>query len=92
MWHRDALSTTTSHPRVTAGAAGAALDRTVVAKIESGRRRVDAVELLGLSECLNLPFGYFLHERPTVLSRRVELLDGKPLKRAASPFTSTPRW
>jgi transcriptional regulator with XRE-family HTH domain len=54
---------------------GLGLDRTMVAKIESGSRRVDAVELVRLGECLDLPLDYFLHESPSVLSRRGGLLE-----------------
>jgi len=51
------------------------LDRTMIAKIESGTRRVDAVELMRLSSCLALPLDHFLFERPTVLSRRTPLVE-----------------
>lgn len=51
------------------------LDRTMIAKIEAGTRRVDAVELVRLGECLDLPLNYFLYERPAVLSRRAGLLE-----------------
>ncbi|WP_436520669.1 helix-turn-helix domain-containing protein [Actinoplanes sp. HUAS TT8] len=51
------------------------LDRTMVAKIEAGTRRIDAVELIGLGQALDLPIDYFLRERPAVLSRRSGLLD-----------------
>ncbi|HWE90011.1 MAG TPA: XRE family transcriptional regulator [Pseudonocardiaceae bacterium] len=51
------------------------LDRTMIAKIEAGARRVDALELDGLSETLGLPLGHFLRRSPAVLSRRVDTLD-----------------
>lgn len=51
------------------------LDRTMVAKIEAGTRRIDAVELVRLGSCLDLPLSHFLHERPAVLSRRAVLLE-----------------
>jgi Zn-dependent peptidase ImmA (M78 family)/transcriptional regulator with XRE-family HTH domain len=51
------------------------LDRTMVAKIEAGTRRIDAVELVRLGSCLELPLSYFLYDRPAVLSRRAALLD-----------------
>jgi transcriptional regulator with XRE-family HTH domain len=46
------------------------LDRTMIAKIESGARRVDALELSRLSSALRLPMAHFLGVRPPVLSRR----------------------
>jgi transcriptional regulator with XRE-family HTH domain/Zn-dependent peptidase ImmA (M78 family) len=51
------------------------LDRTMIAKVESGARRVDALELAKLSSALGVPLGHFLSERPAVLSRRVQLVD-----------------
>jgi transcriptional regulator with XRE-family HTH domain len=51
------------------------LGRTVVAKIESGAREIDALELAKLADVLALPLGHFLAEPPAVLSRRAELLD-----------------
>ncbi|MFI5844122.1 helix-turn-helix domain-containing protein [Catenuloplanes sp. NPDC051500] len=51
------------------------LDRTMVAKIEAGSRRVDAVELVRLAESLNVPLGHLLHERPPVLSRRTPIFE-----------------
>jgi transcriptional regulator with XRE-family HTH domain len=51
------------------------LGRTVVAKIESGAREIDALELAKLADVLALPLGHFLTEPPAVLSRRAELLD-----------------
>ncbi|WNV82548.1 XRE family transcriptional regulator [Umezawaea sp. Da 62-37] len=49
------------------------LDRTMIAKIEAGTRRVDAFELSRLSAELGVPLAHFLHDPPAVLSRRVEL-------------------
>jgi Zn-dependent peptidase ImmA (M78 family)/transcriptional regulator with XRE-family HTH domain len=49
------------------------LDRTMIAKIEAGARRVDAVELVRLGSCLDLPLSHFLYEPPAVLSRRAAL-------------------
>jgi transcriptional regulator with XRE-family HTH domain len=49
------------------------LERTAIAKIEAGTRRLDAVELVRLGSCLDLPIGHFLYERPAVLSRRTAL-------------------
>lgn len=51
------------------------LDRTMIAKIERGVRRVDALELAKLSTVLQVPLGYFLDSPPSVVSRRVELAD-----------------
>jgi transcriptional regulator with XRE-family HTH domain len=50
------------------------LDRTMVAKIESGTRRVDALELARLSSRLGVSMSYFLHESPVVISRRTVTL------------------
>lgn len=47
----------------------------MVAKIEAGSRRIDAVELVRLAETFDLAFDYFLDERPSVLSRRAGLLE-----------------
>lgn len=51
------------------------LERTKVAKIESGDRRVDALELVRLAAALRVPMGHFLHRPPQVLSRRAQLLE-----------------
>lgn len=51
------------------------LDRTMIAKIERGVRRVDALELAKLSAVLQVPLGYFLDSQPSVVSRRAELTD-----------------
>ena len=51
------------------------LERTKVAKIESGDRRVDALELARLSSVLGLPMSHFLYRPPQVLSRRAQLVD-----------------
>jgi transcriptional regulator with XRE-family HTH domain len=53
------------------------LDRTMIAKIEAGTRRVDALELSRLSSVLGVPLSHFLHDPPAVLSRRAELNDGE---------------
>ncbi|XVV09653.1 helix-turn-helix domain-containing protein [Actinoplanes sp. CA-131856] len=52
------------------------LDRTMIAKIEAGTRRIDAVELVRLATSLDLPIDHLLHERPAVLSRRASLQEG----------------
>ncbi|HEX5205711.1 MAG TPA: XRE family transcriptional regulator [Actinoplanes sp.] len=46
------------------------LDRTMVAKIEAGTRRIDALELSRFSSALRVPIGHFLEDQPLVLSRR----------------------
>jgi transcriptional regulator with XRE-family HTH domain len=56
-------------------AAQVQLERTKIAKIESGDRRVDALELSRLSSALGVPMSHFLHRAPQVLSRRAQLAD-----------------
>lgn len=51
------------------------LDRTMIAKIERGVRRVDALELAKLSAVLRVPLSYLLDSPPSVVSRRAELAD-----------------
>lgn len=51
------------------------LDRTMIAKIERGVRRVDALELAKLSSVLQVPLVRFLAPPPLVVSRRAELAD-----------------
>ncbi|HUQ56567.1 XRE family transcriptional regulator [Lentzea sp.] len=53
--------------------AALSLDRTMIAKIEAGTRKVDALELTRLAAALDVPLDYFLHSAPPVLSRRAEL-------------------
>ena len=48
----------------------ARLDRTMIAKIESGSRRIDAMELIRLSAALQVPVDFLLRPTPLVLSRR----------------------
>jgi transcriptional regulator with XRE-family HTH domain len=50
------------------------LDRSMIAKIEAGSRRIDALELGRLSATLQTPMHYLLQARPQVLSRRAEAL------------------
>jgi transcriptional regulator with XRE-family HTH domain/Zn-dependent peptidase ImmA (M78 family) len=50
------------------------LDRTMVAKIEAGARRVDALELIRIATTLDVPIDYLLQRRPAVISHRAELL------------------
>ncbi|NUT52222.1 MAG: ImmA/IrrE family metallo-endopeptidase [Saccharothrix sp.] len=51
------------------------LERSVIAKVEAGTRKIDAVELARLSTTLDVPLGHFLSARSTVLSRRAELVE-----------------
>ena len=46
------------------------LDRTMIVKIESGNRRIDAMELVRLSSALQVPVDFLLRPVPLVLSRR----------------------
>lgn len=46
------------------------LDRTMIAKAEAGKRRLDALELVKLSAALDLPIEHFLSRSPAVISRR----------------------
>jgi transcriptional regulator with XRE-family HTH domain len=46
------------------------LERTMLAKVEGGTRRVDALELMQLSSELALPIDQFLRRAPEVISRR----------------------
>jgi transcriptional regulator with XRE-family HTH domain len=50
------------------------LERTMIAKIEAGTRRVDALELIRLAAALDVSIDHLLEPRPAVFSRRVELL------------------
>ncbi|MEU5941144.1 XRE family transcriptional regulator [Micromonospora sp. NPDC047548] len=47
------------------------LDRTMLAKIEAGTRRLDGLELARLSRALRVSMEYLIEPRPAVLSRRV---------------------
>lgn len=51
------------------------LDRTMVAKIEAGIRRISALELTQISGALGVPIGYLLEPPPPVLSRRGSVAD-----------------
>ncbi len=51
------------------------LDRTMVAKIEAGTRRLGALELTQISGVLGVPIGYLLTPLPPVLSRRGSVMD-----------------
>jgi transcriptional regulator with XRE-family HTH domain/Zn-dependent peptidase ImmA (M78 family) len=51
------------------------LDRTMVAKIEAGTRRIGALELTQISAALGVPIGYLLEPLPQVLSRRGSVVE-----------------
>lgn len=51
------------------------LDRTMLAKVETGRRRLDALELARLASALEVPMEHLLEDRPLVLSRRAQLAE-----------------
>jgi Zn-dependent peptidase ImmA (M78 family)/transcriptional regulator with XRE-family HTH domain len=52
------------------------LDRTALAKIESGSRQVSALELFRLADVLGLPVAHFvLRPPPAIVSRRAVVLD-----------------
>jgi transcriptional regulator with XRE-family HTH domain/Zn-dependent peptidase ImmA (M78 family) len=53
--------------------AKAGLDRTMIVKIESGDRRIDAMELVRLSSALQVPVDFLLRSAPLVLSRRTSV-------------------
>jgi len=53
----------------------AGLDRTMVAKIEAGTRRISALELTQLSATLGVPIGYLIEPLPEVVSRRGSAVD-----------------
>lgn len=46
------------------------LDRTMLAKVEAGSRRLDGLELARLSRALKVSMEYLIQPRPAVLSRR----------------------
>jgi transcriptional regulator with XRE-family HTH domain len=52
----------------------AGLDRTMIVKIESGNRRIDAMELIRLSSALQVPVDFLLRPAPAVLSRRASVV------------------
>ncbi|SFR26518.1 Zn-dependent peptidase ImmA, M78 family [Lentzea waywayandensis] len=47
----------------------------MIAKIEAGTRKVDALELTRLAAALAVPLDFFLHRAPAVLSNRAELTE-----------------
>ncbi len=54
--------------------ARAGLDRTMIVKIESGARRIDAMELIRLSSALQVPMDFLLRSTPLVLSHRASVV------------------
>lgn len=52
----------------------AGLDRTMIVKVESGNRRIDAMELVRLSSALQVPVDFLLRSTPLVLSRRASIM------------------
>lgn len=50
------------------------LDRTMLAKIENGSRRLDAVELARLAQALGVSMEYLIEPQPAVVSRRTAML------------------
>jgi transcriptional regulator with XRE-family HTH domain/Zn-dependent peptidase ImmA (M78 family) len=54
--------------------ARAGLDRTMIVKIESGSRRIDAMELIRLSSALQVPVDFLLRSTPPVLSHRASVM------------------
>ena len=54
--------------------ARAGLDRTMIVKIESGNRRIDAMELIRLSSALQVPVDFLLRSTPLVLSHRASVM------------------
>jgi Zn-dependent peptidase ImmA (M78 family)/DNA-binding XRE family transcriptional regulator len=68
------------------------LDRTAVAKIEAGTRRVSAIELARIASALGRPINWFLVEGPqAVVSRRTDAAAGQlsvPLDRTVEKIAS----
>jgi Zn-dependent peptidase ImmA (M78 family)/DNA-binding XRE family transcriptional regulator len=52
----------------------AGLDRTMIVKIETGNRRIDAMELIRLSSALQVPVDFLLWPTPAVLSHRTSIM------------------
>lgn len=52
------------------------LERSMVSKLESGERRIDAVELTHLARALDCPLSHFLSPAPEVVSRRSAIAGG----------------
>ncbi|MEH1017879.1 XRE family transcriptional regulator [Micromonospora sp. CPCC 206060] len=77
-WHR--IGEQVRQARLSVGmsqqelADGVGLDRTMLAKVEAGSRRLDGVELARLSRALKVSMEYLIEPRPAVLSRRAAML------------------
>jgi len=54
------------------------VDRSAVVRIESGERRVTALELFRMSEALRVPVGYFTHRSPEAITSRRQALEDDP--------------
>lgn len=63
------------------------LDRTMIAKIERGIRRIDALELSKLAAALDVPLAYFLSPPPLVVSRRSEMVDDGDTEAARQSYS-----
>ncbi|MEH1014277.1 XRE family transcriptional regulator [Micromonospora sp. CPCC 206060] len=50
------------------------LERTMIVKVESGARRLDALELMRVSSALRVSMDYLIRPQPEVISRRSALL------------------
>ncbi|MDT3397334.1 XRE family transcriptional regulator [Streptomyces sp. B1866] len=67
-------------------AARVGLERTVVSKIETGARKIGALELTRMADVLGLPVDHFLAAPPPVLSNRQPLLEEDESAAAKSAF------
>ncbi|MER7167377.1 XRE family transcriptional regulator [Micromonospora sp. NPDC000207] len=59
------------------------LERTMLAKVEAGIRRLDGLELMKLSRALKVSMEYLIEARPLVLSRRTGMLSEETDTQAA---------
>ncbi|MDA0564069.1 XRE family transcriptional regulator [Streptomonospora sp. S1-112] len=53
------------------------LERSMVSKLESGDRRIDAVELTRIARALGVPVSHLLNPLPEVVSRRASIADSE---------------
>jgi transcriptional regulator with XRE-family HTH domain len=67
-------------------ARSAGLERTMIAKIESGKRGMDALELAKFARTLGVPLGHFLARPPEMLSHRAELSDDNASEAGAQSY------
>jgi len=51
------------------------MDRSALARVEGGDRRVTALELFAVGEVLGLPLSFFVHESPAAMTSRRAVLD-----------------